>query len=85
MKWSDVIHFIQGYYRSFIDKEYSRLFDQDSIRKLFYKAAKIDSSCLYRKRCLKCGCSIEELIFSDKECECKVKANGSGVGDSKEK
>lgn len=62
---------IKGFYRSFINREFSRLFTPTRMEHLFQKASRISDTCLSKGHCQKCGCYIKELIFSDKDCSCR--------------
>lgn len=61
-------YFIQGHYKKFILKEYNRLFYDDSVVNLMYKAARC-SDCVNNGMCLECGCLTIPKLLSDKPCK----------------
>lgn len=58
---------IQGYYRSFIAREYEKLYSEGSLDKALQAAADCPE-CLANEECAECFCSFKELALSDKIC-----------------
>lgn len=63
------VHFIVGWYSYFIQKEYSRLFSEESIKDVMQKAAACHE-CVINGSCMNadCGCDINAVFLSDKKC-----------------
>lgn len=60
-------YYLQGKYRTFIVREYQRLFDDNIVFQAINKAAQCPQ-CHKEGECVVCECRFEDMIFSNKPC-----------------
>ena len=64
----NIKYFIQGKYKSFIQKQYNKHFTQDSIDEMLYKVSQCPT-CYLNNSAECCGCNFIDMIKTNKHCK----------------
>ncbi len=72
---SNIIYYIKGKYRNFINKQYSKINDENQIERIKYRVY-MCPDCYRNNSCAYCGCDFQSLCLTQKSCK-NVEFNNS--------
>jgi len=64
---SNAYHFVVGTYKTFIQRQYSKHFNDTHIEDVKFKVSQCPE-CYLNEECTECGCSATEMFNSNKPC-----------------